>query len=272
MLYIVATPIGNLTEITYRAVQALKQVDYILCEDTRTSSVLLKEYDIKKPLMSYHKFNEREQLNKIITDLKNGSDIALISDAGMPCVSDPGNILVNECIAQNLDYTVLSGASAFVNAFVLSGFETPFTFVGFLPQKNTDKKELLKQLKNNKTTLIFYSSPYDLQKDLDSLYQILGERKVCIARELTKKFEEVVFIDLSQGYNGVLKGEFVVVVQKGGDEDSPLNQLSIEEHLDFYLNLGYSKSDSIEMVAKERNMKKNEVYKIAHTTVLEDTK
>ena len=261
MLYLVATPIGNLKEFSSRAIEVLNGVDYILCEDTRTSSVLLQNYNIKKPLMAYHKFNEKQQLQSIVTDLKKGKDLALISDAGMPGVSDPGNILVNEAIEQGLEYTVVSGPSAFVNAFVLSGFSAPFTFVGFLPNKPSEKKELLMHLQTMESVLIFYCSPYDLQKDLTDLYAILGERKICVARELTKKFEEISFSTLSQGYTGKVKGEFVVVVDKPQQNDSPLNALSVEEHLEFYINLGYKKPDAIEMVARERGMKKNEVYK-----------
>lgn len=265
MLFIVATPIGNLKEITIRAKETLQNVDYILCEDTRTSGVLLKELGISKHLVAYHKFNEKQQLEKIITDLKNDKDIALISDAGMPCISDPGAILVNELIKQKLPYTVISGPSAFVNAFVLSGFSAPFTFFGFLPSKPSEKRELLKEIKDYKTTLIFYSSPYDLKKDIEDLYNVLGDRKICVVRELTKIYEEVVFSTLKEGYNGTLKGEFVLLVEKAQDSFNPLNNLSVEEHLDFYLNLGYKKQDAIEIVAKERNMKKNEVYK--HTFV-----
>ena len=136
MLYIVATPIGNLKEITFRAIEVLKDVKYILCEDTRTSKVLLDAYDIHKPLKSYHKFNEVKVSSDIIEDLKSGVDIALISDAGMPGISDPGNILINEAIKNNIEYTVVSGASALINAFVMSGFEPPFTFVGFLDRKS----------------------------------------------------------------------------------------------------------------------------------------
>ena len=143
MLYLVGTPIGNLKEFNNYAVEILNSVDYILCEDTRTSSVLLNHYQIKKPLKSYHKFNEREMINKVVGDLQQGKNVALISDAGMPGISDPGNILVNEVIKEELDYTVVSGPCALINAFIMSGFPTPFTFIGFLPEKNADKNNLL---------------------------------------------------------------------------------------------------------------------------------
>ena len=264
MLYIVATPIGNLKEITIRALEALQSVDYILCEDTRTSAVLLNEYNIKKPLVAYHKFNEAQNMVKIIEHLQQGKEIALITDAGMPGISDPGNRLINALIENNLPYTVISGASAFINAFVLSGFSAPFTFVGFLPSKNSDRKELLKDLKDYKSALVFYESPHDIHHTLAELYAVFGDRKFFIARELTKKFESLYHGTLSNGYDGNTKGEFVLVVA-GNDEasQSPLMALSVEEHLKFYLDLGYMKNDAIEIVAKERNLKKNEVYKIA---------
>lgn len=261
MLYVVATPIGNLKEITFRAVEVLKNVDYILCEDTRTSAVLLKEYNISKPLFSYHKFNEREQLAGIVSDLKKGRDIALISDAGMPTISDPGQMLINSLISEGLEYTVISGATAFVNAFVISGFSAPFTFVGFLPNKPSERKELLKRVKDYDTALIFYVSPHDLQKTLNELFLMLGERNICLVRELTKKFESAWFSTLEKGYDGVEKGEFVLVVDKPQINDNPLLALSVEAHIEFYMGLGYKKPDAIEMVAKERGMKKNEVYK-----------
>lgn len=267
MLYIVATPIGNLKDITYRAVETLQSADYILCEDTRTSSVLLNHYEIKKPLVSYHKFNEKESLNKIITDLKNGYNIALISDAGTPCISDPGAILVNSLIENDLEYTIIPGASAFINAFVLSGFSHPFTFIGFLPNKNSEKKELLIEYKDHKNTLIFYCSKHDLNKDIEELHGVFGDRKIAVVSEITKMFERVEFSTLKEGYNGTLKGEFVLVVEGKTEDDSPLNMLSVEEHLEFYLNLGYKKSHAIDMVSSDRKMKKNEVYKIAHTEV-----
>ena len=160
--------------------------------------------------------------------------------------------------------TVLPGATALINAFVLSGFDYPFTFVGFLPNKTSDKKELLKELKEYTTTLIFYASPYDIKKDINDLYSMLGNRKIAIDRELTKTFEEVEYTTLEQGYTKTIKGEFVLVVEGKVEDDNPLNALTEKEHLDFYLNLGYDKRYAIEMVAKDRSVKKSDIYKIAH--------
>lgn len=260
MLYIVATPIGNLKDITFRAVETLKAVDYIICEDTRTSLTLLNAYEIKKPLFSYHKFNEKEKVDKIIADLKEGKDIALISDAGMPCVSDPGNILVNACIESGVEYTCVSGASAVINAFVLSGYSAPFTFIGFLPEKKSEIKALLEDYKNSKSTLIFYVSPHSLEKTIAELYSNLGDRKFTAVREISKRFEEIVAGTLKEGYTGTIKGEFVLLVRPC--EETKEFNLSIEEQLEEYLSGGMDKNEAIKIVAKERGLKKNDVYKL----------
>lgn len=264
MLYIVGTPIGNLKEFSGYAVEILNSCEYILCEDTRTSLVLLKHYNINKPLKSYHKFNETKMLETIVSDLKNNKDIALISDAGMPCVSDPGNILINELIKNNLKYTVVSGPCALINAFILSGYKAPFTFVGFLPEKQKDLTELLTELKNYKSALIFYVSCHDVQKTFESLLKVLGNRNVCVVREISKMFEEVNFTTLQNGYNGVIKGEFVFVVE-GASNTNELLELSVTDHLKHYLKLGFSSNDAVKQVASERKLQKNEVYKIALT-------
>lgn len=260
MLYIVATPIGNLKEITYRAIEVLNSVDYILCEDTRTSKVLLDAYSISKPLKSYHKFNESKASVDIITDLKLGKNIALISDAGMPGISDPGSILINELIKEEIEYTVVSGASALINAFVLSGYETPFTFVGFLSDNNTKRKETLDNLSKSNTSIIFYCSPYSIEKDLKDMYQTFGNREICVVREISKKFEEVNFSDLVTGYTGLIKGEFVVIVNKSKDLAI---EGDIDKDLETLLGMGVSKTDASKILAKVHGLKKNDVYKNA---------
>ncbi len=259
MFYIVATPIGNLKELTLRAIDILNEVDYILCEDTRTSRILLNEYGIKKPLKSYHKFNERESVPKIVNDLKKNVNIALISDAGMPTISDPGNILIQALIKENINYTVCSGASAFVNAFVLSGFDTPFTFVGFLPDTNKKKFEMMDNIKPINTTLIFYCSPHSLISDLNFLYQSLGDRNICVVREISKKFEEKIFTTLKNGYNGVVKGEFVVVIEKANKSTQCTE--NIDKELKTLLDLGLSKTEASKVISKIHGIKKSEVYK-----------
>lgn len=261
MLYIVATPIGNLSEITYRAVEVLSKVDYVLCEDTRTSKVLLNKYDINTKCVSYHKFNENEKVNSIIQDLRDDKEIALISDAGMPGISDPGNILVNKLQEENLPYTVVSGPSALINAFVLSGYPTPFTFIGFLPEKNSAKKKLLDEVSKYNSTLIFYISPHNLADTFDLLSKSLGNRNCAVVREISKMFEEITFTTLKEGYTGVEKGEFVLVVKASDVVENSLNDLEIIDHLKHYLDMGHDKNTAIKLVAKDRVVKKNDIYK-----------
>lgn len=261
MLYIVGTPIGNLGDMTVRAIETLKKVHYILCEDTRTSAVLLNHYEIKKKTVAYHKFNENSLKEKVVTDLENGLDIALISDAGMPGISDPGNILVNECRKRNLNVTVVPGPCAFVNAFILSGFKAPFTFVGFLPEKKSEKVELLTNLKSCKNVLIFYMSPHGIENQLEELYNILGARNFCIARELTKKFETVIFSTLGTKVEDVIKGELVLIVEGNNCNENEFSNLSIKQHLIQYLENGISKKDAINLVCQDRKISKKDVYK-----------
>lgn len=260
MLFVVATPIGNLKEITFRAIETLQSVDYILCEDTRTSKVLLDTYNIKKPLKSYHKFNETKATEDILLDLKSGKDIALISDAGMPGISDPGSILINALIKEGLEYTVVSGASALINAFVLSGYETPFTFVGFLSDNNSKRKETLNKLSNSDTSLIFYCSPHSIEKDLKDMFYVLGNREICVVREISKKFEEVKFSDLETGYTGLIKGEFVVIVNHPKNESIDRD---LDQDLKTLLSMGITKTDASKILAKVHGLKKNDVYKNA---------
>ncbi len=257
MLYLVATPIGNLKEITHRAVEVLGSVDYIACEDTRTSRVLLDAYDIRKPLVAYHKFNETKASADIIRDLQNGKNVAVISDAGMPGISDPGAILVRAAIQAGVEYTVVSGPSALINAFVLSGYETPFTFIGFLPEDNK-AVAILEKYAHIDSTLIFYCSPHSISSDLSRMYQVLGDREICVVREISKKFEDIHFDTLSTGYTGTLKGEFVVLVKKG----TPLEQtIDVDKNMQTLLDMGLTKTDASKVIAKLTGTKKSDLYK-----------
>lgn len=260
MLYVVATPIGNLKEFTYRAVEVLQSVEYILCEDTRTSKILLDNYNINKPLKSYHKFNEAKASLDIIENLHQGKDIALISDAGMPGISDPGNVLINKLIEENLEYTVVSGASALINAFVMSGYQPPFTFIGFLPDNNSKRSKLLEEVKLYNSALIFYCSPHSITDDLNNMHEVLGDRNICVIREISKKFEEKTFTNLSKGYDGTIKGEFVVIVDRSLEEKKDNN---LDENLQILLSMGISKTDASKVLAKARGLKKNDIYKNA---------
>lgn len=261
MLYIVATPIGNMDEITYRAVQVLKSVDAVLCEDTRRSAVLLAHYGVEKPLISYQKFNERARSEEIIGRLQKGEDLALISDAGMPAISDPGYLLVCEAVAAGVDYTVVSGPCAAINALVLSGLDTSkFLFIGFLPEKNSDRDKIIAKYCDVEATLIFYLPLSDADKIIAYLADKLGDRKCAVVREMTKKFESVTRGTLANPPDFVRKGEFVLVVEGCPDGDSRLASLPVEQHVAFYTDGGMDRKDAIKKVARDRGVSKSEIY------------
>ena len=261
MLYFVATPIGNLKDMSLRAIEVLKSVDEIACEDTRHSLGLLNAYEIKKPLFSYHKFNERESGEKIIEKLKSGKNIAVITDAGMPVVSDPGNILSQMLIENGLDFTVVPGACAFVSALVLSGLDSAkFCFLGFLPQKQSERKEFLEKYKALDMTLIFYSAPHDVKKDIDTIYSVFGERRAVAVKEITKLHETVEQFNLSQNLSKDPKGEYVLLVEGAKEINCNLN-LTEKEHVDLYISQGIDKKEALKKVAKERGVSKSSLYK-----------
>ena len=263
MLYLVATPIGNLKDITYRAVEVLSSVDEIACEDTRRTAVLLNHYDIKKPLVSYHKFNERESGEKLIEKLKEGKNIALVSDAGMPVVSDPGAVLVNMLIENGLPYTVVPGPCAFVSALALSGLDgTKVCFLGFLPEKAGERTALLEKYKNLDLTLVFYSAPHDVEKDIKTLYSVLGDRNAVAVKEITKIHERAERFKLSEGLPTEPRGEYVLLVEKGEAENSLLS-LGEREHIKYYMDMGYDKKEAVKEAARDRGVKKSDLYKFS---------
>lgn len=260
MVYFVATPIGNLGEITSRATEVLKFADVIYCEDTRRSALLLKHIGSSAPTRSYHKFNEEQRLKEILQAAREGKNIAIVSDAGMPCVSDPGRVLVNALIKDGLEYTVVSGASAFLNAFVLSGFAAPFTFVGFLPEKKVDRERLMQRVASL-SAMIFYAAPHDVNENLGYLYERLGDRRVAVIKEISKIHEKVTFFNLSEARVEEPRGEYVLVTD-GANEENALNGLSVEEHVSFYADKGMSKMEAIKQTARDRGTSKNEIYKL----------
>ena len=261
MLYFVATPIGNLKDITERAVEVLNNVDAIACEDTRHSLVLLNALGIKKPLFSYHKFNEKEAGEKIIERLKQGENIAVITDAGTPVISDPGNVLAGLLIENGLEFTVIPGACAFVNALVLSGLDaSKFCFLGFMPEKEGDRKEFLKKYKTLDMTLIFYCAPHDILTDVKSVYDVFGDRRAVAVKEITKMHEFSERFNLKDGLTTEPRGEYVLLVE-GAKEDEKYLSLSEKEHVDMYLNSGMDKKEAIKRVAKERGVPKSSLYK-----------
>jgi 16S rRNA (cytidine1402-2'-O)-methyltransferase len=261
MLFFVGTPIGNLKDITFRAIEVLNSVDEIACEDTRHSLSLLNHYEIKKPLFSYHKFNERESGEKIIEKLKAGKNIAVITDAGMPVVSDPGNILAQMLIENGLEFTVVPGACAFVSALVLGGLDCGrFCFLGFMPQKASERKEFLEKYKNLDMTLIFYCAPHDIKKDIESIYNVFGERTAVAVREITKIHETAERFNLKDGLIGEPKGEYVLLVEGGKTVNENL-QLTEKEHIELYISQGMDKKEALKKVAKERGVSKSSLYK-----------
>jgi len=261
MLYFVATPIGNLKDISLRALETLKSVDEIACEDTRHSLTLLSAYDIKKPLFSYHKFNEREECERIVRKLKDGKNIAVISDAGMPVISDPGSVLISALLENGLEFTVIPGANAALSALILSGFNAErFCFLGFLPEKKSERESLLREYKNLSATLIFYSAPHDVKKDIETLYAVLGERKAAAVKEITKIHERAEFFNLKDGICGEPKGEFVLIVE-GAKKCAEYENLTEEEHIKMYINGGMDKKEALKRVAKERGVSKSSLYK-----------
>ena len=261
MLYFVGTPIGNLKDISLRALEVLKSVDEIGCEDTRHSLGLLNAYEIKKPLFSYHKFNEKEAGEKIVEKLKSGKNLAIISDAGMPVISDPGNILIEMLIENGLEFTVIPGACAFLSALILAGLDTSrFCFLGFMPEKNSERKEFLERYKDLDLTLVFYCAPHDIKKDIESVYSVFGNRRAVAVKEITKLYERADRFDLQDGLSGEPKGEYVLIVEGGKRENENL-KLSEKEHIEFYLAQGLDKKDALKKVAKERGVSKSSLYK-----------
>ncbi len=261
MICFVATPIGNLKDITLRALETLRSADVIFCEDTRHTLKLLTAYDIKKPLRSCHKFNEREAAEKILAASREGKEVAVVSDAGMPVISDPGNLVCRFLREAGEPYTVLPGACAFVSALVLSAMPADrFTFIGFLPDKTGERRELLTRYKSNRDTLIFHAAPQDVERYIADMYAVFGERRACAVREITKLHEESRTFLLSAGLDGEKRGEYVLLVE-GAGEENPLNALSPREHVKKYMDAGEDKKEALKHAAKDRGVPKSELYK-----------
>ncbi|APC38683.1 16S rRNA (cytidine(1402)-2'-O)-methyltransferase [Clostridium estertheticum] len=271
-LYLVPTPIGNLKDITLRALEVLESVDIIAAEDTRQSLKLLNHFNIKKILISYHKFNELGKSEDIIRQVKEGKNIAIISDAGTPGISDPGSVIVSKCIEQNIEFVVLPGATAITTALVYSGLDTTkFIFRGFLPRENKERKPIIDDLINRSETLIFYEAPHRLLSTLEFLYENIGNRKISMCRELTKLYEEIIRLTLEQAIEyykqNSPRGEYVLVIEGKSkeaidkDERAKWDSLTIEEHIQKYMDDGINKKDAMKLVAKDRNLPKSEIYK-----------
>ena len=265
-LYLVPTPIGNMDDITIRAINTLKYVEAIFSEDTRVTGILLKYFDIKKKLISNYEYNESKNLDLAIKYLEEGKDIALVSDAGSPIISDPGFEMAKYVISKGYNVVALPGATAFVPALSTSSINPmPFLFYGFLNSKESKRKKELLELKDIKYTIIFYEASHRILETIDNIRKIMGDRYISISREISKKYEQVYRGTCSEVLDMLqeLKGEFVIVVQYQKSE-SVDNTLSIKNHVEKYISLGYKTMDAIKAVSKDRNIPKSEVYSEYH--------
>lgn len=274
-LFLCATPIGNLGDMTPRVIETLNMVDVIAAEDTRNSIKLLNHFDIHTPMTSYHEYNKVEKAHQLIGQMQNGQNIALITDAGTPAISDPGEVLVKMCQEQGITVTSLPGPAACITALTLSGLSTRrFCFEGFLPAEKKEKAVILKELQNESRTIIIYEAPHHLVKTLEELYSALGNRKITLCRELTKKFETA-FPTTLEGALEYYKeedprGEYVLVVEgksleeKRQEEITSWESMTISEHMELYLSKGMDEKSAMKQVAKDRGVGKRDIYQYLH--------
>lgn len=267
VLYLVATPIGNLEDITYRALKVLGEVDFIAAEDTRHTLKLLNHFDIQKPLISYYEHNIRERGEKIIARIKEGKNAALVSDAGTPAISDPGEDLVKLCIEERIRVIPVPGAVAGINALICSGISTKrFSFEGFLSVNKKSRIDHLESVKDSQYTLIFYEAPHKLINTLNDMLKYFGNRRMAVAREITKKFEEFLYTDIENAIvhfnKNQPKGEFVLIIEGADEEEtlSPFDKMTILEHINYYIEAGFDKKEAMKKVATDRNISKRDVY------------
>lgn len=271
ILYLCATPIGNLGDITGRVLDTLREVDLIAAEDTRNSIKLLNHFDIHTPMTSYHEYNKVEKAASLITQMKEGKNIALITDAGTPAISDPGEVLVAMCHAEGIHVTSLPGACAAITALTLSGLSSRrFVFEGFLPEEKKERALVLEELQNEKRTMILYSAPHDLKKNLKLLQQTLGNRKLTICRELTKKFESVMPTTIDEAIafheENEPRGEYVLVIEGRSREEEQaqkaqqFEEMSIAEHVQLYEQQGLDRKAAMKAAADDRGISKRDVY------------
>ena len=270
-LYLCATPIGNLEDITYRVLCTLREVDLIAAEDTRNSIKLLNHFEIKTPMTSYHEYNKIEKAYQLVDKLREGKNIALITDAGTPGISDPGEELVRICHEEGIEVTSLPGPAACITALTMSGLPTRrFAFEAFLPREKKERAAVLEQLRDETRTMIFYEAPHHLGKTLEELYEALGNRKMAICRELTKRYEEVMSISIEEALayykENEPRGEYVLVVQGKSFEElqkekqQSWESLSLAEHMAVYEEQGIDRKEAMKLVAKDRGISKREVY------------
>ena len=270
-LFICATPIGNLGDITQRVRETLTQVDLIAAEDTRNSLKLINHFDIHTPLTSYHEYNKYEKAGELADILLSGKDVALITDAGTPAISDPGEVLIRKCAEEGIPVTSLPGPSAVITALTLSGLSTGrFCFEGFLPRENRLRKERLAEIKEETRTIVFYEAPHHLRETLKDLYDALGDRRISLCRELTKKHEEILRITLGEAVSYYEekspRGEFVLVVEGKSREEikreraEEYAEMSVREHVEMYEALGHDRKSALKLAAADRGVSKREIY------------
>ncbi|MDR1800252.1 MAG: 16S rRNA (cytidine(1402)-2'-O)-methyltransferase [Lachnospiraceae bacterium] len=270
-LFLVATPIGNLEDMTIRAIRTLKEVNLIAAEDTRNSRKLLNAYEIKTPMISYHEHNKWERGSQLVDKLENGVNIALISDAGTPGISDPGEELVRECKERGIEVVPIPGATAFVSALTACGLSAgQFTFVGFLSRLKKDREKALESLKDESNTILFYEAPHRLQKTLTDIKNVFGEREIALCKELTKKHEKTQRTTLSEAIIQTGKepprGEYVIVVEGKSEaqlkqsEQSKWEEISVTEHVELYIKQGMDKKTAMKQAAKDRGVGKRDIY------------
>jgi len=268
-LYLVATPIGNLSDISERALKVMNEVDFIAAEDTRNTGKLLSCYGIQKPMVSYFEHNKRERGEIILERLKNGESCALLTDAGTPAISDPGEDLVRLCAENDVTVISIPGCCAVVNALALSALPTGrFCFEGFLSTNRNERFSRLEEIKNDRRTTVFYEAPHKLKKTLEDIFEVFGDRKISLCRELTKLNEEVIRTTIKEAMKlyeeNEPRGEFVLVVEGASDEailsEAFFSNMTVEEHLAHYMNEGMSKMDAIKKTAKDRGVPKSEIY------------
>lgn len=265
-IYLVATPIGNLEDMTLRAIKILKDVDLIAAEDTRHTMQLLNYFDIHKTMISYHRHNENTKTKEIIEQALQGKNIAIVTDAGTPGISDPGEEIVKQAIENNIEIIPIPGACALINSLIVSGISTKeFSFYGFLPLNKKNRKEIFCKIAKENKTVILYEAPHKLQKTLEDILETIGDVQACIVRELTKIHEEKKYGKISELINIIKepKGEFVIILDLNNNkeiEETDLNKISLEEHYLFYEKLGLEKKEIIKQIAKDRNVPKNEIY------------
>lgn len=265
-LYLITTPIGNMDDITYRAIKTMEEVDILLAEDTRVTKLLLNHFGIKNKLIANHKFNEENNVEQIISYLKKGMNVGLVSDRGTPIISDPGYEAAKKIIEEGFNVISIPGVTALIPALTSSGLAPqPFLFYGFLNSKDSKQKKELETLKNEKSTIIFYEAPHRITNTLANILEVFGNRDCSISREITKKFEEIYRGKISEVLPLLenAKGEMVIVVA-GNNNVNPFSNLTIVEHVNLYIKEGKSVMDSIKLVAKERKLTKNEVYSSYH--------